>query len=135
MTKSYYLDTSIWLDHYEKGGKNGQLAFKLIKKIVEEDSIIFYSDLHIKELKNLGYSIDQINNIFSIAKPIKLKKIHIFREEREEAKNISKQRNIPEGDILHTILCRNNYLQLISRDPHFEKLKFINITKKPEEFI
>ena len=38
--KIYYLDTSIWLDFFEKRGKNGEAAFKLIRKIIKEESKI-----------------------------------------------------------------------------------------------
>ena len=135
MTEDFYLDTSILLDFHEKRSNNGELALKLILKIIEEDFKIAYSDFHIKEFKNLGYTKDEINSIFRIVKPNNIKRVHIYREQKEEAKKIAKQRNVPEGDALHAILCRDNNLQLISRDSDFEKLKDICKAKLPEEFI
>ena len=54
MTKKFYFDTSIWLDYYEKRGKNGEVALKLIEKIIKENHTILCSHIVIKELKNLG---------------------------------------------------------------------------------
>ncbi len=130
--RRFYLDTSIWLDFFEKRGLNGELALKLIAKIIKEDLIIGYSDLNIKELRNLGYSQDEINEIFSMVKK-SLRRIYVYKEDKEEAKKIASQKNISRGDALHAILARNNEFQLVSRDIHFEKLRDITIAKKPEE--
>lgn len=135
MTKAFYFDTSIWLDFFEKRGENGEKALKLIIKIIEEDLIIAYSDLTIKEFKQLNYSQNQINEIFSIAKPKNIKRIHIYKEQNNEATKLSRMKNVPKRDALHAVLSRDNFLQLISRDKHFEKLKDIAITKIPEDFI
>lgn len=135
MTNEFYFDTSIWLDFYEKRNKNGEKALQLIMKIIKEDFIIAYSDLTIKELKHLGYSQNQINEIFSIIKPKNIKRIHVYKEQREESSRLVKIKKVPKRDILHAILSRDNNLQLISRDRHFEKLKDISKSKLPEEFI
>ncbi len=135
MQEDFYLDTSIWLDFHEKREINGELALKLILKIINEDLKIAYSDLHIKEFKNLGYTQNEINSILSIVKPNNIKHVHIYREQKEEAKKIARKRNVPEGDALHAIICRDNNLQLISRDLDFEKLKYITRAKLPEDFI
>ena len=94
MMENFYFDTSIWLDFYEKRGKNGEIALKLILKIIDEDLKAAYSDLHIKELKKLNYSPNEISSIFSIAKPKNLQHIHIYREQKEEAKIIARRKNI-----------------------------------------
>lgn len=135
MPSDFYFDTSIWIDLHEKRGNNGEHALNLIIKIINEDSNIAYSDLTIKEFKHLGYSQDEINEILSIAKPNNIKHIHIYREQIEEARNIARQRDVPNNDALHAILCRDNNLQLITRDSHFEKLKDITKAGKPEDFI
>ena len=135
MTEEFYYDTSIWLDFHEKRGNNGESAFKLILKIINEDLKIAYSDLNVKEFKNLGYSQEEISSILSIVKPNNIRRVHIYREQKEEAKKIAKQRNVPEGDALQAILCRDYHIQLISRDPHFEQLIGITSAKRPEDFI
>ncbi len=131
----YNLDTSIWLDYYEKRGKNGDHALSLMLKIFKENSTVIYSDLHIKELKNLGYSINEINSIFGIVKLDNLKRIHIIDFQKEEAERLAYQRKIPRGDALHAILARDNNATMVTRDKHFEKLSDIAETKKPENLL
>lgn len=135
MQEDFYLDTSIWLDFHEKRGENGELALKLILKIINEDFKVAYSDLHIKEFKNLGYTQDQITSILKIAKPNNIERIHIHKEQLKEARKLAKQRNVPNKDMLHAILARDNDLQLVSRDHHFEKLRDVADAKLPEDFI
>ena len=135
MTEDFYFDTSIWLDFHEKRDENGKKAFDLLQKIIEDDSKIAYSDLNRKEFKKLGYSEDEINAILSIAKPNNIKHVHIYREQLEEARKVSRQRNVPRKDVLHAIIARDNDLQLIATDPHYEQLKDITKAKKPEDFI
>ncbi len=129
----YNLDTSIWLDYYEKRDKNGRNALKLILKIIEDKSIMIYSDLHIKELKNIGYNIEEINILLRIVKPDNLRRVHIGKDQREEATLLAYNRSIPEGDALHAILARDNDALMVSRDMHFQRLLDIVKTKKPEE--
>jgi predicted nucleic acid-binding protein len=135
MTEDFYFDTSIWIDFHEKRNKNGKLALEFILKIIEEDSKIAYSDLNIKELKHLAYNQVEISSMLSIVKPHNIKHVHIYQEQLVEARKLSRQRQVPNKDALHAILCRDNYLQLITRDTHFEKLRDITTAKKPEDFI
>ena len=135
MQEDFYLDTSIWIDFYEKRNKNGELALKLILKIIEEGVKIAYSDLNIKEFKNLGYTKNEIDAILRIAKPDNIHHIHIYGAQLEEARKLARQRNVPNKDVLHAILARDNDLQLVSRDHHFEKLKDVADVKLPEDFI
>ncbi|MBI2137195.1 PIN domain-containing protein [Candidatus Woesearchaeota archaeon] len=135
MAEDFYLDTSIWLDFHENRGRNGELALRLIFKILKENLKIAYSDLHIKELKVLGYSKGEIESFFAIAKPANIIRVHIYKEQNWEARSVSKQRDVPVGDALHAIICRDNFLQFVSRDTDFEKLKDIVEAKKPEDFI
>ncbi|MBI4154938.1 PIN domain-containing protein [Candidatus Woesearchaeota archaeon] len=131
----YYFDTSIWIDFYDKRGYNGEVAKKLLEKIILQDDFVLSSDVVAIELKKLSFSKYEINQIFSIAKPNHVKKIHSTKNQLEEAKRLAKQRNIPLSDALHAILARDNGAQLISRDWDFEKLKDITSAKKPEDLI
>ncbi len=108
MPKKFYLDTSIWLDFYEKRGENGENALKLIEKLVNENKIILYSDIIIRELKKLGYSQYEIYEIFRIAKPNNIKKVHVYKEQTDEAEPIALKKKIPKRDVLHAILARDN---------------------------
>lgn len=133
--RSYYFDTSIWLDYYLKREENGEAARKLILKIVKEGDIIVYSDLTLRELKKLEIFESEINEMLRIAKPDNLKRVHSTKEQREEAKSLALKRKISKGDALHAILARDNETQLVSRDQDFEKLKDVVRAKLPEEII
>ncbi len=130
----YNLDTSILLDIYEKRGKNGEEALKLMLNFIKENATIILSDIHIKELKSLKYSLEEINSIFSIFKIIVIKRVHITKSQLNESKQLVSQKNIPLGDILHAIISRDNDAIMISRDKHFKFLRFID-TKKPEDLL
>ncbi|MEK6869337.1 MAG: PIN domain-containing protein [Nanoarchaeota archaeon] len=135
MAEKYYFDTSIWLDIYEKRGYNGEVAKKLMEKIIREDSVTVYSDFVVKEFKRLGYSEYEINVILSIAKPDHIRRIHLTKEQLIEAKQLFKKRDVPLGDIFHAILARDREAQLVSRDRDFEKIKDIAEAKLPEDLL
>lgn len=135
MAARFYFDTSIWLDFLEKRDAHGEIAEKLINKIIEDKQIIIYSFIIIKELENLGYSAYEISEMFSIAKPDNLKFANVTKLQIEEAKKVASERNIPSGDVFHAILARDNEAQLITRDYDFQKIKEITIPRLPEDFI
>lgn len=64
-----------------------------------------------------------------------IKKVIVTKEQREEAKRISEERNIPRGDALHAIIARDSKLILVTRDNHFKKLEDISKYYKPENLI
>ena len=131
--QKYYLDTSILLDAYEN--RNEVILQKLILKLIEEKCIILLSDLHIKELKSLGYDFDEINSIFRIFKIFDIKRIHITKTQIEESNQLALQIDIPKKDILHAIIAKDNEAILIAADRHFEKLNKIIGVKKPHELL
>ena|SRR3989344_781513 len=138
MTEKYLIDTSIWVDLYEdrKGYKNeplGEYALKLLSRIKIKKSNIILTDLLVRELE-MNYSIPEINGMFNPFEKIIIK-IITTEKQREEAKKIAKERNIPPGDALHAIIARDNNLILITRDKHFKKLEDISKHYKPEELI
>ncbi|MBI5065507.1 PIN domain-containing protein [Candidatus Woesearchaeota archaeon] len=131
----YYFDTSIWLDLFEKRGVNGEFVIKLAIEILNKNLEICHSEQVIKELKDLGYSSKEIWEILKFSHYCRAKKIHIFKDQREEARRIAKQRKVPLGDALHAIVCRDNDLQLVSTDKDFEKLTDITHFEKPENLL
>ena len=132
----YYWDANIWLDIFEQRGYANEVATKLLKKIIITDGIIFYSDLVTDELKKAGYSEYEINQIYTIAKPDHLKRVHIHKKQIDEARRVAKKQNVPEADALHAILARDNQFTLVSRDQKdFPKLKHIWSARLPEELI
>ena len=138
MTEEYIIDASIWVDFYEdrKGYNNeplGDYAFKLLVKIKAQEKVIVLTDFLIKELETL-YSIVEINGIFNPFNKI-LKKVIATKKQRQEAKKIAKERDVPAGDALHAIVARDNNSILVTRDRHFRKLEDISKHHKPEELI
>ena len=135
MTENYYLDTSIWLDIYEKRGENGEEAIELVKWIIKRKSLIFFSDFTIKEFKGLGFFATEIVDILSAIKPDYLRKAHVFKEQLELARKLASKRNIPLIDTIHAVIARDNQLCLISRDQHFNRLRDITKVKSPKEIL
>jgi|SRR3989344_7492889 len=131
----FYLDTSIWLDFYEKRGDNGAFALHLLLTLIAEEKKVIISDILTRELKHLGYSNDEINRLFQIIKPNHIKRVFTTKEEFLEARHLARQRNVPLGDALHAVLARNHHALFISRDKDFLSLKDIIKIKTPEEFI
>jgi len=132
MEDYFYFDTSIWIDIYDKRGENGEFAKKLLEKLISEDDVILYSDVVIVELKGLGFSDYEINQMMSIAKPDNLQRIHSTKTQLQEAKRIAAQRDIPLRDVLHAILARDHEALMITRDRDFDKLKDITVASSPE---
>jgi predicted nucleic acid-binding protein len=131
--KLYYFDTSIWIDIYDKRGYNGEMALKLMYKIINDDDFVLYSDVLIYELKKLGFSAYELNLITKIAKPNHIKRIHSTKKQVKEAVKLAKQRKVPLRDAFHALIARDHGAQLVSRDWDFVKLKDICIAKKPED--
>lgn len=134
MKQRYYFDTLIWIDLYQKRGKNGELAKKLLRKIILDEDTIVYSDFTLIEFKEQGFSKHEREKILAIAKD-NLERVHIHKEQVKEARKLARERKVPLKDALYAVLSRDNQLQLISHDNHFNKLKDITKTKKPEGVI
>ncbi len=64
-----------------------------------------------------------------------IEKVFVTKEQRDEAKKIAEQRNLPPGDVLHAILARDNNFIMITRDKHFRELGDITKHYKPEDII
>jgi len=138
MDDKYYLDTSIWMDLYEdRKGFNqeplGEFALKLFNLIKAKRNILVISDLLIKELE-INYSTAEINGMINPFHNL-IQKIFVSTKQRNEAKMIAIERNIPKGDALHAIIARDNKLILITRDNHFKKTEDICKFYKPEDII
>lgn len=129
---NYYIDTSIWLDYYEKRVDRlrplGDLAYEFFKRISEDT--VFYSELLIKELKDYDCSDEEIKEIIAIAANLVF--VEISEKQYQEAGRIAKKRNLPIGDVLHAIVARGNNAILVTRDKHFYELKDIVEVKSPE---
>jgi len=133
--KKYYIDTAIWIDLYEdRFGYNkeplGDYAWKLFSLIKAKNDIIVVSDFLIRELE-MNYSLEEINGMIKPFENI-LEKV-LNKEQKDEAKKIAEERNIPPGDVIHAIIARDNDFILITRDKHFMQLEDISKHYKPED--
>ncbi len=134
--KKYYIDTAIWIDLYEdRFGYNkeplGDYAWKLFSLIKAKNDIIVVSDFLIRELE-MNYSLEEINGMIKPFENI-LEKVFLNKEQKDEAKKIAEERNIPPGDVIHAIIARDNDFILITRDKHFMQLEDISKHYKPED--
>jgi len=132
----FYLDTSIWLDFLENRNEpnfpKGDLAKELISKIINEDDKIIFSDNNAVELKTIGYSDFEIEELFGT---LPLIYVESTGKEIGKAKDLALKRNIPKRDALHALIARDNNALLITFDNHFNKLIDIVIPRNPREFI
>ncbi len=138
MTEKYYLDTSVWMDLLEdRKGYNdeplGDYALRLFAIIKAKKYTLVISDLLIRELES-NYSIEEINGMVLPFQKI-IEKIFATTGQREEAKKIAEERNLPPGDVLHAIIARDNRYVMITRDKHFKELGDITKPYKPEDII
>src|SRR3989338_6256149 len=125
MAEKYYVDTSIWMDLLEdRKGFNGEplgdYALKLFAMIKAKNYKLILSDLLIRELES-NYSVEEINGMILPFKKI-IEKVFVTTEQRDEAKKIAEERNVPPGDVLHAIIARDNQYTMVTRDRHFQRL-------------
>ena len=120
-----HFDTSIWLDFFEYRDEpnlpKGMFAEKLVNKIIVEDERIVYSEAIKDELSDLGYSTNEIEELFE-----PLGKVLIFSEVTKKqfgkAKDLSAKRNVPLFDALHALIARDNKAIMVTRDAHFNNV-------------
>ncbi len=132
----YYFDTSIWLDLFEERNEphlpKSLYASNALKRIILIDDKIIFTTVIIEELKDQGYSYEEIQQFFS-----KISLVVIYRPTNKNlwkrAKDIAKKRNIPIADVLHALQAREHHAVLVSRDHHFFALQDICKTKRPED--
>jgi predicted nucleic acid-binding protein len=111
----------------------GEFAFSLLKRIKALKDIVLYSELTIKELSK--YLDDNtIKELFSILSVCGLlEKVGINDKQLNEAHSLSLKTEVHLNDCIHTIIARDNNAVLVTRDKHFDALKYLIEIKKPEE--
>ena len=136
--QKFYFDTSIWLDFFEDRDElnlpKGQWAHKLLNKILEQNSKIVVSDNNVYELRLIGYSQYEINDMFKNLKPLIIF-VESTNKQIGKAKDIALKRKIPRRDALHALIARDNKAILITLDKHFQKIQDIIKTKRPKDVI
>lgn len=138
MLEKYYVDTSIWIDVYEdrKGHKNeplGDYALRLFSILKAKGKVLVITDILLRELESF-YSLAEVNGMMKPFENI-IEKVVSTKAQREEARTLARERQIPPGDALHAIIARDHKLILITRDNDFKKLTDIAHHYKPEDII
>ncbi len=134
----YYLDTSIWLDLFEDRNEpnfqKGKIAEDLLRSIILLENAIVVSDVVIKELCKVGYSMQEAWSLFE-----RFRKIILFVRatpaQVRRAKDIAAKRDLPIGDALHALIAQDTKATLVSFDNHFAFLKDITHWRTPKEII
>ncbi len=112
----------------------GRWAHELLNKITKIDAKAVYSDYNIFELGLIGYSPNEITEMFKPLKPILLL-VESTEKEVGKAKDLGIKRNIPRGDALHALIARDNNSILVTLDKHFKKILDIIKPKRPQDII
>jgi len=138
MVKKYYFDTSIWLDFLENRNEpnmpKGQWIKELVNKVINDGSLIVYSNANKEELIKQGYSIYELNNLFSPLKKI-LMYVEFTKKQFGKAKDLANKKNVPIFDALHVLIAKDNKSILVTLDKHFHQFKDISLVKSPREII
>ena len=136
--KTYYFDTSIWLDFFENRNEpsmpKGEWAKKLVSNISENKDKIIFSDNNSIELEGIGYSKYEIEDLLSSLKPL-IYYVESTAKQVENARDLSKKRDVPKRDALHALLARDNKAILVTLDNHFKKLTDIAYPCSPKSLI
>ncbi len=135
---NFYLDTSIWLDLFENRNEpnfpKGENAKKLMAKIIKDDDKIIFSNNNFFELITLGYTKYEIKlSLNEFRKTIYY--VWSTGKQFRRAKDIALRRNIPKRDALHALIARDNKAILITLDKHFQYLRDIIKTNRPQDII
>lgn len=115
----YYFDTSIWLDIWENRDEanlpKGSNARKLLKRIIQSNEEIVYSDIVVSELVENGYSFWEVEHIFA---SMSLILVYIEQSEKifRKSRDLAMKRGIPIKDALHALLARSSKSIIISRE-------------------
>ncbi len=136
MEKRYYFDTSIWLDLFENRDEpnrpKGKQIRDLVKKIIQENDIILFSDQNFVELNDLGYPVWEIKNRLGELEMMILF-IEATKKETSKARDLSKKRGVPRGDAVHALLARRYNAIFIALDRDFQQLLDIVSPWRPQD--
>ncbi len=136
-----YVDTHIFADYWGDRSDNklplGEFAFRLFKETMSCKFLILFSKQNSIELKSgcKIYDLFEIDLMSDLLSADKLLRIPISEQQKQEAKKISLESQVPKGDALHAILARDNDAILVSRDKHHYLVDDLVTVRKPEDLI
>ena len=143
-TKSYYVDTCVYLNLWQKEVDNaGTLLWKFARdffeKVEDENSVIYYSGFILKELKFIltEKEFNQKRELFESSP--NFNRIFLSKKEFNLARAIEKESNyeISFYDIIHMLLAKKTNSILITRDNKLIEIakRYSIIAKRPEEVL
>jgi predicted nucleic acid-binding protein len=141
MKKTYLIDTCVWRDFYENRFSRsnkplGLYAYNFFVKILNNKEEIIFSETLIRELKKDYFEKEITDMLRLLVLNHSLIRIKITKEEYIEAKQLSKDRNVPFVDCVNAIHARNHNAILITQDKHFfNNLSDITKAVKPQNII
>lgn len=110
------------------------MGFSVAKKINNCEDTIIFSDLNKQELLKT-YSESQIIKMLEVVPPKNLLFVQKTPDYFKNAKKILNEFGIHFSDAMHTVFAIKNEAILVTRDKHFENVRFIVNIKKPEELL
>ena len=132
---NYFIDTCVWRDFYENrkslsGKPLGSYAASCFTTLFKKKACILISETLIMELSK-DYGLPEIQRMLGL---IKIRAIPITKQEFVEARQLSREKDIPFADCLNAVQARNHHAILVTRDHHFfNELKEITPAVRPED--
>lgn len=135
---SLYFDTSIWLDIFEDRDEpnlpKSKHARSLLGLCIKQQNDIAISSVIYYEMQTVGYSTFDLDKLFE-----PFSRIVIFveptRKQFGKAKDLAAKRDVPLRDAMHAIIARDLKAVLVTRDRHFQVLRDIVPSARPEDII
>jgi predicted nucleic acid-binding protein len=135
----YLVDTCVWRDFFEErrnryGGSLAEPAASGLMRILSMKSEILICREIVRELR-MKFTREEIESMFRIFEATgQLKWIEPGEEEIQEARRISRERNIPFTDCVLAVFARSGGAIVVTRDHHFfSRLADVIEAKRPEE--
>lgn len=140
--KSYYVDSCIYLNLWQKEGDDKNPLWKFAKeffeKVENENSTIYYSGFLLKEILFVFDEKQFIDKLELFNYSPNFKRVSLTKQEYEEAKKIKRKNSeISLYDIIHMLLAKQTDSILITRDKLLIQLskKYSIVAKMPEEIL
>ena len=142
MKKSYYIDTCIYLNLWQREVDDitKALLWKFAKEFLEkaeEESIVYYSGFILKELKFIltDEEFDKKKVLFESSP--NFRRVFLSEEEFNLARKIEKESNYEVSfyDIIHILLAKKTNSVLVTRDKKLLEFseKYSVVARKPEQ--
>ncbi|MDD5191677.1 MAG: type II toxin-antitoxin system VapC family toxin [Candidatus Nanoarchaeia archaeon] len=143
MKKSYYIDTCIYLNLWQKEIDDltktplWKFTKEFLEKVETENSVIYYSGFILKELKFILTDEEFGKKRVLFESSPNFRRIFLSEEEFNLARKIEKESNheVSFYDIIHMLLAKKTGSILVTRDKKLLEFseKYSVIAKKPEQ--